>query len=159
MFSIIACTGKNREIGKKGQLIFRIREDMDFFRKTTENHTVVMGLKTWHSLPSKLKNRQNIVVSEEEVPNADQTINDLPKFIAKHQNTPEEIFIIGGGMVYQEFLPYVDTIYLTEVDASDPNADTFFPVFDKSNYSKTIIKQGSENGLNYSFVKYRKEKQ
>ncbi len=158
MFSIIACIGKNNEIGKKGHLVFHIKDDMKFFRETTMGHTVVMGYNTWLSLPSKLKNRTNIVVYDQPVEDADQTISDLTQFINQHQNTPEEIFVIGGGMVYREFLPYAGTIYLTEVDASDPSADTFFPKFDKSKYSSELIKKGSENGLNYSIVKYRKEK-
>ena len=67
MFSIIASVGKNNEIGKKGELVFHLKEDMEFFRKTTKNHTVVMGLNTWLSLPGKLKNRKNIVICEKEV--------------------------------------------------------------------------------------------
>lgn len=155
MFSIIAAVGKNRELGKNGQLVFNIKEDMWFFRNTTANHTVVMGYNTWKSLPGKLKNRQNLVVSHDLVPEADKTITDLDSFIKKHQNTNEEIFIIGGGMIYKTFLPYAKILYLTEIDAS-ADADTFFPDFDKSKYKKEILKKGSENDLNYVFAKYIK---
>ena len=58
MFSIIACIGKNRELGKKGSLIFHLKDDMKFFRETTSNHTIIMGRKTWESLPNKLPNRK-----------------------------------------------------------------------------------------------------
>lgn len=156
MFSIIACIGKNHEIGKKGKLIFNIKDDMKFFRETTTGHTIVMGYNTWRSLPSKLKNRTNLVISYDEVKDADQTIKNLDKYIQKNQNTNEEIFVIGGGMIYRTFLPYADALYLTEVDSSDTEADTFFPDFDKSHYHKTIIRKGSENGLDYSIVKYNK---
>lgn len=153
MFSIIAAVGKNRELGKKGQLLFNIKEDMQFFKKTTTGHTVIMGYNTWKSLPKKLKDRQNIVVSYELVPEADKTITDLDAFIKRYQNTDEEIFIIGGGMIYKAFLPYAKQLYLTEIDAS-ADADVYFPDFDKSKYNKEILQKGSENDLNYVFAKY-----
>lgn len=155
MFSIIAAIGKNRELGLNGQLIFHIKEDMKFFRKTTTGHKIVMGRKTWESLPGKLPNRENIVVSRNDVAGADLTIKDLSEFIAKNQDTSEEIFIIGGGMLYATFLPYAKNLYLTEINASAP-ADTFFPKFDKSKYDKTIIKKGSQDDLAYTFAKYVK---
>ena len=154
MFSIIAAIGKNREIGKNNQLIFHLKEDMDFFRKTTLNHKVVMGLNTWNSLPSKLKDRQNIVISPVDLTGPDVVIQDLEQFIADNKDTNEEIFIIGGGMIYQAFLPYVKKLYLTEVNATDPNATVFFPKFDKSKYDKIVLKEGSENGLNFQIVQY-----
>lgn len=153
MFSIIAAVGKNHELGKKGQLLFNIKEDMQFFKKTTTGHTVVMGYNTWKSLPKKLKDRQNMVVSYELVPEADKTITDLDAFIKRYQNTDEEIFIIGGGMIYKAFLPYAKHLYLTEIDAS-ADADVYFPEFDKSKYNKKVLQKGSENDLNYVFAKY-----
>ena len=156
MFSIIAAIGKNRELGLNGQLIFHIKEDMKFFRETTSGHKIVMGRKTWESLPGKLPNRENIVVSRNDVAGADLTIKDLSEFIAKNQDTSEEIFIIGGGMLYATFLPYAKNLYLTEINASAP-ADTFFPKFDKSKYDKTIIKKGSHDDLAYTFAKYTKK--
>lgn len=156
MFSIIAAIGKNRELGKNGELIFHIKEDMQFFRETTTSHTVVMGRKTWESLPHKLPNRRNLVASRRPVEGADDTISDLAAFIKANQDTPEEIFIIGGGSIYAAFLPYTQNLYLTEIDATDPTADTFFPAFDPAYYTKTIIKKGSENGLNYVFTKYER---
>lgn len=156
MFSIIAAIGKNRELGYKNQLVFHLQEDMQFFRETTDNHPVVMGRKTWESLPGKLKNRTNIVISRHKVTGADETISDIPSFIAAHQDTNEEYFIIGGGSIYAEFLPYAKNLYLTEVNATT-NADTFFPDFNKENYSKEIIKSGTENGINYTIIKYTKK--
>ena len=153
MFSIIAAIGKNRELGKGNQLVFHIKEDMQFFKDTTMGHTVVMGHKTWDSLPYKLPGRKNIVISRGEVAGADEVIHDLPAFIAAHQGTDEEIFIIGGALVYNEFLKYCKNLYLTEVDAT-VDADTFFPVFNPNHYSREVIKKGKEDVLAYSFVKY-----
>ena len=156
MFSIIAAIGKNRELGLNSQLVFHIKEDMKYFRETTTGHKIVMGRKTWESLPGKLPNRENIVVSRNDVTGTDLTIKDLPEFIAKNQDTEKEIFIIGGGMLYKTFLPYAKNLYLTEIDASAP-ADVFFPEFDKSKYDKTIIKKGSQDDLTYTFAKYTKK--
>lgn len=156
MFSIIAAVGKHGELGKNGQLVFHLKEDMKFFRTTTTGHQIVMGRKTWDSLPSKLPNRTNLVISRHPVTGADQTISDLPGFIATHTDTPEEIFVIGGGLIYTQFLPYTHQLYLTEIDASAPDADTFFPDFDKSAYTKEIIKKGTENGINFTIAKYTK---
>lgn len=156
MFSIIAAVGKNNALGKNNDLIFHIKEDMDFFRKTTTGHKVVMGSRTWYSLPAKLKNRENIVVSEEIIPKADKTVSDLKDYIAKNIDTPEEIFIIGGGSIYAQFLPYAKHLYLTEVDES-PEADVFFPEFDRRNYRRKTIKHGNQGELKYTFVKYTKK--
>ena len=154
MFSIIAAIGKNRELGAKGNLVFHIKEDMKYFKNTTMGHKIVMGSNTWKSLPGKLPGRENIVISHYTVPNADVTVTDLPNFIATHKDAPEEIFIIGGGTIYKEFLPYATALYLTEIDASAPQADVFFPAFDKSKYTKTIIKKGTQDDLTYVFTKY-----
>ncbi|MBR6505693.1 dihydrofolate reductase [Candidatus Saccharibacteria bacterium] len=157
MFSIIAAIGKNHELGRKNELIFHLKDDMKFFRDTTTGHKVVMGHKTWDSLPGKLKNRTNIVVSRHDVPEADQTITDLQSYIDKNKDADEEIFIIGGGTVYHQFLPYAKKLYLTEVDATEPQADTYFPDFDPNNYSRETIKAGTENELKYTINKYTRK--
>ena len=154
MFSLIACIGKNRELGKKGELVFHIKEDMKFFRETTMNHKVVMGRKTWESLPGKLKGRENIVISRGAVEGADLVVTDIAQFVAENKNTEEEIFVIGGGMVYAEFLPVARVLYLTEVEAGDETADAFFPEFDRANYNREMIKKGTDNGVVFVVTKY-----
>ncbi len=204
MFSLISAIGRNREIGKNQNLIFHVKDDMKFFRETTKGHKVVMGRATWESLPSKLKNRKNIVITRSDpkslekpaqapVPTQispdthttttqassdthststrispdtrtetnstitpDEIVSDLDSFIEANQDSEEEIFIIGGGTIYSAFLPYAKHLYLTEIDASAEDADTFFPQFDTSKYRRTIIKKGSDHGINYSIVKYTK---
>ncbi len=153
MFSIIAAIGKNNELGHQGKLVFHLKDDMKFFRETTKGHPVVMGRKTWDSLPGKLKNRTNIVISRHDFNGPDQVIHNLDDFIKNHKDTTEEIFIIGGASIYEKLLPYASNIYLTEIEAS-ATADVFFPSFDKSKYTATLIKKGTENGLNYSIIKY-----
>lgn len=157
MFSLIAAVGKNLELGKNGKLIFRIKEDMKYFKDTTMGHKVVMGRKTWDSLPSKLPGRENIVVSRHEIDGADQVVHDLKSFIDENKDTSEEIFVIGGGQIYVEFLPFAKEIYLTEVDAVEPKADAYFPEFDKSLYNREVIREGKDDDLAFTFVKYTKE--
>ena len=156
MFSLIACVGKNRELGKKGDLVFHLKEDMKFFKETTMGHKVVMGRKTWESLPAKLPGRENIVVSSRDVEGVDKVVHDISEFIEANKDTKEEIFVIGGGRIYAEFLPYAEKIYLTEVDVSDTEADTFFPEFDKSKYTYRVIKKGKENDLTFAISLYTK---
>lgn len=156
MFSLIAAVGKNHELGKDGKLIFHLKEDMQFFRETTKGHKIVMGRKTWESLPGKLPGRTNIVISRHEFEGPDEIIHDITDFITKNKDTKEEIFVIGGGMVYVEFLKDAKKIYLTEVDAEEKHADAYFPDFDKSKYTRTVIKKGSQDDLTFDICLYQR---
>jgi len=155
MFSIIAAIGKNRALGKDNDLIFHIKEDMKFFRSATIGHKIIMGRKTWESLPGKLKDRENVVVSSEVVDGADQTVTNLEAYIKDNIDNPEEIFVIGGGSIYEQFLPYAKNLYLTEVNAS-PEADIFFPRFDKKHYHRKTLQTGEQDDLSYRIIKYTK---
>ena len=157
MFSIIACIGKNRELGHDNKLVFHIKEDMQFFRETTSGHPVVMGRKTWDSLPAKLKNRENIVISRHDFEGPDRIVHNLEEFVNHHKDIDEEMFIIGGGSIYEAFLPYAKHLYLTEVDTDAPGADVFFPEFDKSQYSRKVIKKGKDHDLTFTIVQYTKK--
>ena len=157
MFSIIAAIGKNNELGKNNGLVFKIKEDMKFFKDKTTGHKVLMGSNTWRSLPGKLKDRENIVISTRDFEGPDLIIHDIKSFISKNVDSDEEIFVIGGGTVYMQLLPFAKFLYLKEVEAEDSGATTYFPEFNKNDYDIVLIKKGSENGLNYSFMKYIKK--
>lgn len=169
MFAIIACIDQNRGLGYRGELLFHLKTDLKFFKQTTLGHPVVMGRRTWESLPGKLAGRKNIVVSStmpapsflRPTPNNDSSapdlvISDFPKFLREHSNDPETYFVIGGASIYKQALPYADTIYLTEVDATAPS-DCVFPAFDRSAYQKHLITEGCENGLAFAIFRYRKK--
>ena len=115
-----------------------------------------MGERTFFSLPKHpLPNRRNIVLSDREDFTFENT--EVVHSIAEAQAAvaeDEQAFIIGGGMVYRQFLPLVDKLYITHIHHSWEDADTFFPDFDKSNYSRQVIKKGKENDLAFSIVKY-----
>lgn len=156
MISIIAAVGKNLELGKDNGLVFHIKEDMKFFKETTTGHACIMGYKTFQSIGSPLKNRDNYVAtfSADSLPEGVTPVTDLHAFLKEHQDDEDELFVIGGATIYRESLPYASTLYLTEIDAS-VDADVFFPEFDKSKYDRTVIKEGKQDDLTYSFVKYK----
>ena len=146
-FSIIAAIGKNRELGKKGGLVFNIPGDLKFFKQTTMGYPVVMGRTTFLSLPRLLPGRKHYVLSPDEEPTFPEEVtvlHDLNQFIKDHQNDSQEFFIIGGGSIYQQFLPHCDKIYLTEVDGEDAEADVYFPDFDKTKYTVEKLGQNSD---------------
>ncbi len=174
-FSIIAAIGKNRELGRKGKLLWHLPEDLQFFKNTTMGHPILMGRKTFESLPGMLPGRKHYVVTRNQAsislaapvarsrrhgnPSAKTDslvfINNLFEFA--RQPHDEEIFVIGGGMIYWEMLNFADTLYLTEVDAEAPDADTFFPEFNKNDFRKEVLGKGSKDGINYQFVKYSRK--
>ena len=158
MISLIAAIGKNHELGKNNQLVLHIKEDMRFFKETTTDHPVLMGRKTFESIGRPLPNRTNYVLTRrpEDLPDGVEPVHSLKDFLKNWQDSDDELFVIGGAEVYRQAFPYATALYLTEIDASDPAADAFFPDFDKSQYSRELIKKGKENGLNYSIFKYVK---
>ncbi|MBQ3306339.1 dihydrofolate reductase [Candidatus Saccharibacteria bacterium] len=150
-FSIIAAIGRNRELGANGGLLWRLPEDVKFFRRKTMGHMVVMGRKTRDSLPpTGLVGREMIVLSRSYL-----TFEDFMKTAPKDR----EVFVIGGGSIYEQFLPYADTLYLTEIDATFDKADVFFPEVDYSQYDREELGGGAHEGVNYTFVKYTKKKE
>ena len=154
--SMIAAVGKNLELGKNNNLIWHFKEDMKFFKDTTMEHTVVMGRKTFESLPKALPGRKNIVISSNAEYQAQgaTVVTSVEEALQIADN--EEIFVIGGGKIYAEFLPYADKLYLTEIDAECADADTYFPQFNKSEYIKEIINYYDIDGVEFYHVVYKK---
>jgi dihydrofolate reductase len=160
-FSIISAVGKNLEIGKKGGLCFNIPGDLKYFKKTTNGHKMIMGYNTFKSLPKVLPNRESIVLCNDDVdlPKGVVQVRSIEEIRDKYENLDEEVFVIGGGRVYAQMVPYAQKLYLTEVDAEDKNADTFFPSFDKSEFTRKVVGSGADGKLNYDFVIYEREEE
>lgn len=158
-FTIIAAVGKNLELGKAGGLCFDIPGDLKFFKKITLGHPIFMGVNTWKSLPRKLPGREHFVLvyPETELPEDINPVYDLEEFIKLGQDSKQEMFVIGGGTVYKKMIEACDKLYLTEVEAVDAEADTFFPEFDKSKYTKQILGNGEDHGIAYTHVLYTKK--
>lgn len=156
--SIIAAIGRNLELGKNNDLIWHFKQDMKFFKETTTGHTVIMGRRTFESLPKALPNRLNVVITSDKNYNAENavvvsSINEAMKYCEN-----DEAFIIGGGQIYREFLPFADKLYLTEIEDCCNDADTYFPTFDKEKYNRTVIKSTDENSIAFSHILYEKNK-
>ena len=130
IISILNCD-KEYGIGKRNGLLFSLKEDMSFFRKTTLNHVVAMGENTLLSFPGSkpLKNRTNIVLSQDPAHNYEGVINvhTFEEFlrVINEYSQKEDVYIIGGASIYRQTLPYVDYVYLTKVDAVG-GAEVFF---------------------------------
>lgn len=156
MISIIAAIGKNRELGKDNGLLWNLPGDMKFFRETTREHTVVMGRLTYESIGRPLPKRRNIVISKnpEYKPDGVEVVKSLDEALALCEN---DCFIIGGEMIYSLSLPLADELVLTEVDKKYPEADVYFPAFDKENYIREVIAENEDGGVKYKHVRYAKK--
>ena len=159
MLSLIAVIGKNRELGKDDKLLWYIPGDLPRFKSLTLNHPIIMGRKTYESLPKKpLPLRTNIVISSNpsfSVPGA-IVVSSLDSALgeASQSGGAEEIFVIGGGSIYKLALEKADRLYLTVVDATAP-ADTFFPEY--SQFSKVISQENyTEGGFHYTYLTLEK---
>ena len=156
--SIIAAIGQNGELGKNNNLIWHLKGDMKFFKYITLGHTIVMGRKTFESLPKLLPGRKHIVLSRNNIDIPEiEVYHDIQSFLKKYQNSDEEIFNIGGASIYKILLDYTDKIYLTEIE-KQAEADTYFPKFNKDDYNATIldINQDQNTGIKYKHVLYKR---
>ena len=166
MIACIACIDQNYGIGKNNELLVRIPEDMKHFKKLTNNGSIIMGHKTYDTLPKKpLPDRTNIVITtkvKRPKPQKDGSIfSDMEhiKTWLSNENVIKEnngIYVIGGGIIYSQLLPYCERIYLTKVLHSYENVDTYFPNID--NMSEWEMTEESEvkehNGIKYQFCIY-----
>lgn len=142
ILSQIAAMSRNRVIGKDNKLPWRLPEDLKFFKEKTKNKILIMGRKTFESLPSLLPDRYHIVVSrtqiesdEEDVifvTSLDQALKKAEKMIAESE-WPEEVMICGGSEIYKQMLPQTDKIYLTVID-KDFEGDAYFPEFNLQDF-------------------------
>ncbi|MCX6796186.1 MAG: dihydrofolate reductase [Candidatus Falkowbacteria bacterium] len=153
MIAAICAVGKNRGIGYQNKLLWHISDDLKHFKAITTGHVVIMGKNTYLSMGKPLPNRFNIVIAAE--PNfiapGCEVVHSIPDAIKLGKaQTGKDIFIIGGGQIYAQTLPFVEKLYLTLVDNA-PEADTFFP--DYSEFKNIISEEEHEqNGLHYKFV-------
>lgn len=136
--SIIAAVGQNRELGKKNGLIWRIPADLKRVKELTMGHPLIMGWNTYMSIGHPLPGRTNIVISwnTDEIPGCTVCASLDEALTIAHGIDVEEIFIFGGASVYTEALPFVDRLYLTRIEATDADADAFFP--DYSAFKKVV---------------------
>ena len=159
MIRAIVHADKKWGIGKNNDMMFSLPKDMKFFRETTMGHTVVMGGNTLRSFPNgkPLKNRVNIVLSRGHVCDECVFVRDMDALKAemkKREN--EDIFVIGGGSIYRELLPYCHEALVTKVDA-DGGAEVFFPNLDKDENFVCVYESENieDNGYTIRFTTYK----
>lgn len=159
MISIIVAIAENYAIGKKGDLLCHMPADLKHFKEITSGHTVLMGERTFLSLPKHpLPNRRNIVLTDvkgktfegaETVYSIDEMVNCI--------NGDEEAFVIGGGMVYKQAMEFADKLYITHIHHSWSDADTFFPEIDPAIWKQLSAERHSaddKNPYDYTFATY-----
>ena len=161
MISIIVAIAENYAIGKKGALLCHMPADLKHFKQITSGHTVMMGERTFLSLPKHpLPNRRNIVLTDvkgktfegaETVYSIDEMVNCI--------NGDEEAFVIGGGMVYRQMMERADKLYITHIHHSWEDADTFFPVIEPAKWQLLSAERHSADENNpyaFTFAEYVK---
>ena len=162
--NIIVAYSKNYAIGKENKLLWHLADDMAFFKQQTSGKTVVMGKNTFLSLPRKfrpLPNRKNIVISRQESIEEHENLSwykSLEEAISSLKKTGEEIYIIGGGTIYEQTLPLADVVYATEVNVNI-EGDTYFPPLSPQKWTRQVLHSFPKNDKNeYDFevVKYEK---
>lgn len=159
MINAIAVLNNKRAIGSENDLVFELPTDLNRFRRLTKGKPVIMGSKTWESLPMKpLPGRLNIVISRrpDYVAEGATVVGTVEEAIELVKKDNEDIWIMGGGIIYTLALPYIDRLYLTIVD-DDREADVYFP--DYSEFTKVVPNDDpsedgvhEENGLSYRYV-------
>lgn len=156
--SLIAAFGPNRELGYENKLIWHIKEDLAFYKAMTMGKNIIMGRLTYESLPKvALKGRKPIVLTRNIFDDIDNLkyFNDIDTLLKFIEASDEDFMVIGGALVYKQFLPYVDTMYLTNFsDNIEHKADTYFPEFDISNWNTELLFEGREEDVNYQIKKY-----
>ena len=159
--TIVAVGDGNNAIGEKGELLCHLPQDLRHFKEITSGHTVIMGKRTWFSLPKHpLPGRRNIVITDidgETFAGAESaySIEEARRLIGQD----EEAFVIGGGMIYRQFMPIVDKLYITHLHADFLNADTFFPEIKPSEWRQTSLEEheaDETSAISYSFATYER---
>lgn len=162
MLNLIVAISENRAIGKAGGLLCHLPNDLKYFKTLTTGATVVMGKKTFFSLPRRpLPNRRNIVLTRDsrfsheqvEVAHSIEELMDMVK-------SDENVFIIGGGEVYRQLMPLAERLYVTHIHHIWEDADTFFPVIDMNEWqyvSQEHHESDERHAYEYTFATYERK--
>lgn len=157
--TLIAAMDHNRMIGKAGGIPWHLPEDFAHFKKTTLGHSMIMGRKTFKSLPGILPGRQHVVISRSKhIIKSPNVIYVDNQYAAINACKTEDIFVIGGGEVYSLFMPLAQEIILTEVHISVPGrGDAYFPEVPLAEWEEISRTLNDSCGLPHSYVTYRRK--
>ena len=163
MLSIIVAKAKNNIIGRDNKLLWNLPEDLNHFKELTTGHTIIMGRKTFESLGKVLPNRKHIVFSQ----NPDFKVNDenvqvvhSMLEIQEYIENDEENFVIGGAMIYNLLMPYVEKMYITQIN-KEFDGDAFFPKINENIWKEVDRQKGPKDevsNLDYDYITYEKRR-
>jgi dihydrofolate reductase len=156
--TIIAAVAKNNVIGNGNQLIWKIPADMKHFKETTTGHPIIMGKKTFDSIGRLLPNRENIIVTRDRSFSLDGATpaHSIEDMVEKYEHSEIEAFVIGGGKIYKQLLPYASKLIITHID-QEFEGDTFFPEIPLNIFKKTeeqVLEISVENPYLIKFTTY-----
>lgn len=155
MIALIACMDRNHVIGKDNQIPWHLPADLKYFKETTMGHTVVMGRKTFESIGKPLPGRRNVILTRDKgfrVEGA-EVVHTVEEVLKRQ----EDLFIIGGATIYEQFMPYAEKLYITKIEA-EFEGDAFFPPIDETWQLVTCLPgvQDEKNPYVFSFLTYEK---
>lgn len=158
--NLIVAVYEDWGIGRDGTQPVALSADRKFFRETTRGAMVIVGRRTIEDFPGKkpLPGRVNVVLTRSRGEIPDFTVSCTPEEAVELAKTAEKCFVIGGGSIYRQLLPYCDAAYITKVH-TDPGSDTFFPNLDEEEtwYPAETLQSGEENGIPYEMLLYKRK--
>lgn len=161
ILSLIAAIGKNNELGKGNDLLWKMPADMKHFREITSGHPIIMGRKTFESIGRPLPNRQNIVITRDKTYLRDSvdvvhSLEEAIEMSKRHFDT--EVFVIGGAEIFKQAMQLANQLYITRVEAEDKTADVFFPSVGSEWHEKSreTHEADEKNPFKYTFLVYKK---
>lgn len=154
MISIIVCKNNFDYIGKDNKMLYHIPKDLAFFKRKTVNHVIIMGRKTFESLPGLLPNREHWVITRDTSFNKARSFNSIDD-VLEAIDPNVDYYIIGGGEIYKQFMPYADCLYITEVDDFKVG-DVRFPSINMTKWSLSVSRTDvdEKSNLTLRFKKY-----
>jgi dihydrofolate reductase len=154
MINMIVCKNNFDYIGKDNKMLYHIPKDLAFFKRKTVNHIIIMGRKTFESLPGLLPNREHWVITRDPSFNKARSFNSIDD-VLEAIDPNVDYYIIGGGEIYKQFMPYADCLYITEVDDFKVG-DVRFPSIDMTKWSLSVsrIDVDEKSNLTLRFKKY-----
>ena len=157
--TMIAAVGKNNELGNDNKLLWHLPEDLKFFKEQTIGKKVILGRKTLESLKKLLPGRKHLVLTHNNLEESEwlQVFNNTDDLIEYLKGIDEEVMVIGGAKIYQEFLPYATKLIITEIEEKAP-ADAYFPKINKEDWQKEVLCTHSYNNIDYKHTIYTRKK-
>ena len=154
MINMIVCKNNFDYIGKDNKMLYHIPKDLAFFKRKTVNHVIIMGRKTFESLPGLLPNREHWVITRDSSFNNTRSFNSIDD-VLEAIDPNKDYYIIGGGEIYKQFIPYADCLYITEVDDFKVG-DVRFPSIDMTKWSLSVSRTDidEKSNLTLRFKKY-----